>query len=115
MLAHLSIPLVFLISGITAVDLRFRDEKQQRAPTILPRITRAPLPATFELRLAKRQSTEDFRIPDCATSCLSSAVLSNTNCQLFDHSCTCEVTNALYIYGAGEECVGKACGFTNSE
>ncbi|OIW31634.1 hypothetical protein CONLIGDRAFT_667496 [Coniochaeta ligniaria NRRL 30616] len=94
MLVRLSIPLAFLVSGIGAVDLRF-----QGAPAVLPGITGAPLAATVELRLAKRQSTEDFRIPDCATSCLSSAVVSNTNCELFDHS--------------SEPCLGKACGYTN--
>jgi hypothetical protein len=110
------VPLACLVSGIGAVDLRFRDAKLQVAPAaLLPRITSAPLPETVELRLAKRQSTDDFRIPDCATSCLSSAVINHTNCELFEHLCTCDDQNALQIYAAAEPCLDKACGYTNGK
>jgi len=109
-------PWAFVVPGIGAIGLRFLDAKPPGAPRgMLPRITGAPLPKTVELRLAKRQSTDDFRVPDCATSCLSSAVINHTNCELFEHLCTCDDENALQIYAAAEPCLDKACGYTNGK
>lgn len=49
-------------------------------------------------------------VPDCAASCISSAVTSVTSCSVTDAACQCTLQNYKAVYTAALSCIMNACG-----
>lgn len=73
-----------------------------------PLITTPPV-IPKELLLQRRSVS--LSLPDCATSCIASAVTNDTDCEIDDYACGCQYSNAAIITSAATACVYTACGY----
>jgi len=71
-----------------------------------PEVTAAPQPDFVELRFMRRADAGQ-----CASSCVSVAVVKSTNCRVDDYSCGCQPTNAYKILNGAQLCIVGSCGY----